>query len=146
MINKIVKYIGSLPRYEYFYPPNKLVLTLFMVRCTWYVIKFVSNLIRDQVFQSLDTWSSLSVTWYVIKFVSHLMHDQVCQSLDTWSSLSVTWYMIKFVSHLIRDQVCQSLVTGWWFSLGTLVSSTNKTDRHDITEILLKVLNPNPSK
>ena len=29
--------------------------------------------------------------------------------------------------------------TGRWFSLGTLVSSTNKTDRHDITEILLKV-------
>jgi hypothetical protein len=25
------------------------------------------------------------------------------------------------------------------FSPGTLVSSTNKTDRHDITEILLKV-------
>ena len=32
-------------------------------------------------------------------------------------------------------------MTGRWFSLGTLdlVSSTNKTDRHDITEILLKV-------
>jgi hypothetical protein len=29
------------------------------------------------------------------------------------------------------------------FSSGTLVSSTNKTDRHDITRILLKVaLNP----
>ena len=27
-------------------------------------------------------------------------------------------------------------MTGWWFSP---VSSTNKTDRHDITEILLKV-------
>ena len=26
-----------------------------------------------------------------------------------------------------------------WFSLGTPVSSTNKTDRHDITEMLLKV-------
>ena len=26
-----------------------------------------------------------------------------------------------------------------WFSLGPLVSSTNKTDRHDISEILLKV-------
>jgi hypothetical protein len=36
-------------------------------------------------------------------------------------------------------KVCQWLVTGQWFSLGTLVSSTNKTDRHDITEILLKV-------
>jgi len=30
-------------------------------------------------------------------------------------------------------------VTGQWFSPGTPVSSTNKTDRHDITEILLKV-------
>ena len=30
-------------------------------------------------------------------------------------------------------------MAGWWFSPGTLVSSTKKTDRHDITEILLKV-------
>ena len=30
-------------------------------------------------------------------------------------------------------------MTGRWFSLGTPVSSTNKTDRHGITEILLKV-------
>jgi hypothetical protein len=30
-------------------------------------------------------------------------------------------------------------VTGPWFSPGPPVSSTNKTDRHDITEILLKV-------
>ena len=47
------------------------------------------------------------------------------------------------------DQVCLWLWTGWWFSP---VSSTNKTDRHDITEILLKVAlniikqtNKNPS-
>ena len=37
------------------------------------------------------------------------------------------------------DQVCQWLATGQWFSPGTPVSSTNKTDRHNITEILLKV-------
>ena len=30
-------------------------------------------------------------------------------------------------------------MTGRWFSTGNPVSSTNKTDRHDITEILLKV-------
>jgi hypothetical protein len=30
-------------------------------------------------------------------------------------------------------------VAGQWFSLGTPVSSTNKTDCHDIPEILLKV-------
>ena len=32
------------------------------------------------------------------------------------------------------------LATGQWFSLGTPVSSTNKTDRHNIAEILLKVV------
>jgi hypothetical protein len=37
------------------------------------------------------------------------------------------------------DKICQWLVTGRWFSLGTPISSTNKTDRHDIIEILLKV-------
>jgi hypothetical protein len=29
--------------------------------------------------------------------------------------------------------------TGQWFSPGTLVSSNNKTDPHDIAEILLKM-------
>ena len=37
------------------------------------------------------------------------------------------------------DKVCQRLATGRWFSLCTPVSSTNKTDHQDITEILLKV-------
>jgi hypothetical protein len=31
------------------------------------------------------------------------------------------------------------LAHGWWFSLDTLASSTTKTGRHDIAEILLKV-------
>jgi hypothetical protein len=30
-------------------------------------------------------------------------------------------------------------VTGVWFSPGTAISSINKTDRHDIAEILLKM-------
>jgi hypothetical protein len=37
------------------------------------------------------------------------------------------------------DKVCQWLATGRWFSLGPPISSTNKTDYQDITEILLKV-------
>ena len=37
------------------------------------------------------------------------------------------------------DKVYQWLATGQWFSPGIPVSSTNETDRHDITEILLKV-------
>jgi hypothetical protein len=47
------------------------------------------------------------------------------------------------------DEICQWLAIGRWFSPGTPVSSTNKTDRHDITEILLKVvlntITPNPT-
>jgi hypothetical protein len=35
------------------------------------------------------------------------------------------------------DKVCHWLAIGRWFSLGTTVSSTNKTDCHDITEILM---------
>jgi hypothetical protein len=37
------------------------------------------------------------------------------------------------------DKIKYSIATGRWFSPGIPVSSTNKTDRHDITEILLKV-------
>ena len=37
------------------------------------------------------------------------------------------------------DKVCQWLTASQWFSPSTLVSSANKTDSHDITEILLKL-------
>ena len=37
------------------------------------------------------------------------------------------------------DKVYQLLVHGRWFSPGTPASSTTKTGRHDIAEILLKV-------
>jgi hypothetical protein len=37
------------------------------------------------------------------------------------------------------DKGYQLLAHGWWFSPGTLASSTTKSDRHDIAEILLKV-------
>ena len=49
-------------------------------------------------------------------------------------------FMVRFVLVTkLCDQVCQWLVTGQWFSPGTPVSYTNKTDCHDIIEILLKV-------
>ena len=45
---------------------------------------------------------------------------------------SIQYYVIKFVSDLRQ-------VGGFFFSPGTMVSSTNNTDCRDITEILLKV-------
>jgi hypothetical protein len=38
------------------------------------------------------------------------------------------------------DKVYQLLTHGRWFSTGTPASSTTKTGRHDIAEILLKVV------
>jgi hypothetical protein len=46
---------------------------------------------------------------------------------------------IVFTNIWICDKVYQRLATGRWFSPSTLFSSTNKTDRHEITEILLIV-------
>ena len=43
-------------------------------------------------------------------------------------------------STILCDKVCQWLATGRWFSPGTLVSSTNKTDCQNITEILSRVV------
>jgi hypothetical protein len=54
--------------------------------------------------------------------------DVVSSNLDQGELYSIQQYVIKFVSELRR-----------WFSPGTLVSSTNKADRYDIAEILLKV-------
>jgi hypothetical protein len=58
-----------------------------------------------------------------------------CQSpLMLWVRIS-----IRARCTTLCDKVCQWLETGRWFSSGPPVSSTNKTDCHDITEILLKV-------
>jgi len=50
-------------------------------------------------------------------------------------------YLLRIINNnfLIHKKVCQWLATGRWFSPGTPVSSTNKTDLHDITDIFLQV-------
>jgi hypothetical protein len=48
---------------------------------------------------------------------------------------AVAWYCYC----LLRDKVYHLLAHGRWFFQGTPASSTTKTDRHDIADILLKV-------
>jgi len=62
---------------------------------------------------------SVPITTKVVS--SNPAHDEV---------YSIQHYVIKFIFYF-RHAV--------WFFPGTPVSSTNKSDRHDITEILLKV-------
>ena len=66
------------------------------------------------------SYYSVCYTWITL-MVCLCVHHVVMESLDT----------------TLCDKVC--LAAGQWLPGGTLVSSTNKTYCHDITEILLKV-------
>jgi hypothetical protein len=70
----------------------------------------------------------------------------LCVSLwICYSSTYMYFYYLDCLNRLdISVKVGQWLAAGQWLSLGTPVYPTNKTDHHDITEILLKVaLNTN---
>ena len=73
-------------------------------------------------------------------------HDRMVVGFTTTCAISAYHNLsCEFEPHSWRgvpdttlcDKVCQFLVTGRWFSPSTLVSSSNKTDRHDVTGILL---------
>ena len=87
-----------------------------------------------------------------IYFCSQIKITICTNSCDLNNVIIVIYLCIQCRSPLMRvpisirtrcttlcDKVCQWLATCGWFSLGRPVSSTNKTDRHDLTEILLKV-------
>jgi hypothetical protein len=75
------------------------------------------------------SWSYSYGSW-----IYNYLCNQCLSPLMLWVRIS-----IRVRCTTLCDKLCQWLVTGLWFSLGPLVSSTNKTDRHDITDILLKV-------
>ena len=68
------------------------------------------------------------------RIYNYLCNQQCLSPLMVW-----VWISIRARYTTLCDKVCQWLATGRWFFPGSPVSSTNKTDRHDITEILLKM-------
>ena len=76
---------------------------------------------------------SVAVLFYVRGTYNYL-YNKCLSPLMLWVRIS-----IRARSTTLCDEVCQWLATGRWFSPNTPGSSINKTDRHDITEILLKV-------
>ena len=59
-------------------------------------------------------------------------------SLTTKITLTIKNSSLGVLDRTLCDKVCQWLASGQCFSPGTSVSSSNKTDCHDIAEILLK--------
>ena len=67
------------------------------------------------------------VVWFTTTYAINAYHHYSCEFE------SRSWRGVLDI--ILCDKVCQWLAAGRWFSP---VSSTNKIDRHDITEIVLK--------
>ena len=74
--------------------------------------------------------NALTLTWFIWFICFNL------SPLKLWVRIPLRRGVLDTT---LCDKVCQWLAAGRWFSPGTLVSSNNKTDLHDVTEILLKV-------
>ena len=65
--------------------------------------------------------------------------DRLVVAFTTTCAITKVWVLRGVLDTILCNNVCQWLVAGRWFSPDTPGSSANKTDRHDITELLLKV-------
>ena len=87
---------------------------------------------------SFSSWLwGLSWSWPYGILIYNYLFNQCLSPLTLWVQIRLRQGVLDTT---LCDQVCQWLAAGLWFSPGTLVSSTNITDCHDIAEILLKVL------
>ena len=75
-------------------------------------------------------------SWSYDSWIYNYMCNQCLSPLTLWVRIPLRRGGLDAT---LCDKVSQWLATGRWFSLDTPVSFTNKTDRHDIAEILLKV-------
>jgi hypothetical protein len=84
---------------------------------------------------SVISWGP-SMSWSYGSCKSNDLCNKLLSPLTLWVRIPLGRGVLDIT---LCYKVCQWLTTGRWFSPGSPVSSTNKTDRHDITEILLKV-------
>ena len=72
----------------------------------------------------------------VVEFKTIYLCNQCLSPLSFWVRIPLRRGVLETT---LSDIVCQWLAAGRWFSPGTPASSLYKTDRHDITEILLRM-------
>ena len=112
---------------------------------TW---KTSDKVVRDTMLVNVNLFNHLTIRSFTLISITILINGKKYVFLIFKYSgiyhISLTlWVRIPFrrdvLDTTLCDQVYLWLVAGRWFSPGTLPSSINKTDRHDIIEILLKV-------
>jgi hypothetical protein len=96
------------------------------------------QVLRDQNFRYFKIFEFSYLVrrppWSYGSWIYNYLRNHCLSPLMLWIRIS-----IRARCTTLCDKICQCLATGLWFSPGPPVFSTNKTDHHDITEILLKV-------
>ena len=101
---------------------------------TVFHIYFIENIHTISLMHNV--WGP-SWPWSYGSWIYNYLYMQSVEPLMLW-----VWISIRARCTTLCDKVCQWLargLIGQWFSPGPSVSSTNKTDCHNITEILFKV-------
>ena len=75
-------------------------------------------------------------SWLYGSWIYNYLCNQCLSPLTLWVRILLRRGVLDTT---LCHKVCQWLATGQWLSPGATLSSTNKTDYHDITDILLKV-------
>ena len=117
--------------YSYF---NSKRLSNSEISYIWKVHLYMDFFLKLIVF--VGTYRSMSCSWSYGSWIYNYLCNQCLSSLTLWVRIPSLRGVLNTTS---CDKICQWLAEGRWFSPDTQVSSTNKTDRQDITEILWKV-------
>ena len=116
IVRWILNFVGQ-STHENWYPTNKSDITVCeehqSMCCVW---TFFTGF-------HIDFKGRCGLDHMVVEFTTTFAYHHWCCEFESRSGRGVQHYVIK---------VCQWLATGRWFSQDPLVSSTNKTDSHDI--------------
>ena len=80
-----------------------------------------------------------SWSWSYGSWIYNYLCNQCPSPLKLWVR---TPFMVRCTRHTLSYKVCQWHPTDGWFFPGTPVTSTNKTDHHDISESGVKYHKP----
>jgi len=112
--------------------------------------RIYSKKLSDQTYRSVNSTTKQSFikssikqivlgpswSWSYGSWIYNYLCNQCLSLLKLLVRIPLRWGVLDTT---FCDKTCQWLATGRWFSLDTMFSSTNKTDCHNITEILLRV-------
>jgi hypothetical protein len=117
---------------------HSLRFLYWILELLWQCDIFLFYYLTDSMWTVILSRKILSkILWLVCKNFTEALWMKIGFLMEIF--LSAIIFLNVLLDTTLCDKVCQWLATGRWFSSGAPVSSTNKTNCHDISEILLKV-------